>query len=103
MRAIQITEYGGPDVLRLRELPDPEPGDGELLVETAACGSSTTRSPDRAACRSAWPDVRWPGGLRLRPVRAIQITEYGGPDVLRLRELPDPEPGDGELLVQTVA
>lgn len=38
MRAIQITEYGGPDVLRLRELPDPEPGDGELLVETVACG-----------------------------------------------------------------
>ena len=36
-------------------------------------------------------------------MRAIQITEYGGPDVLRLRELPDPEPGDGELLVQTVA
>jgi NADPH:quinone reductase-like Zn-dependent oxidoreductase len=38
MRAIQITEYGGPDVLRLRELPDPEPGDGELLVQTAPCG-----------------------------------------------------------------
>ena len=38
MRAIQITEYGGPDVLRLRELPDPEPGDGELLVQTVACG-----------------------------------------------------------------
>jgi len=36
--AIQITEYGGPDVLRLRELPDPEPGDGELLVQAAACG-----------------------------------------------------------------
>ncbi|HYZ07364.1 MAG TPA: quinone oxidoreductase [Pseudonocardiaceae bacterium] len=38
MRAIQVTEYGGPDVLRLRELPDPEPGDGELLVRAAACG-----------------------------------------------------------------
>lgn len=38
MRAIEITEYGGPDVLRLRELPDPEPGDGELLVQTVACG-----------------------------------------------------------------
>ena len=38
MGAIQITEYGGPDVLRLRELPDPEPGDGELLVQTVACG-----------------------------------------------------------------
>lgn len=38
MRAIQITEHGGPEVLQLAELPEPEPGAGELLVETAACG-----------------------------------------------------------------
>lgn len=38
MRAIQITETGGPDVLRLAELPDPEPGPGQLLVELAAVG-----------------------------------------------------------------
>lgn len=38
MRAIQITETGGPDVLRLAELPDPEPGPGQLLVEVAAAG-----------------------------------------------------------------
>jgi NADPH:quinone reductase-like Zn-dependent oxidoreductase len=30
-------------------------------------------------------------------VRAIQITETGGPDVLRLAELPDPEPGCGQV------
>jgi NADPH2:quinone reductase len=38
MRAIQITETGGPEVLRLAELPDPSPGPGELLVELAAAG-----------------------------------------------------------------
>jgi NADPH2:quinone reductase len=38
MRAIQITETGGPDVLRLAELPDPELGPGQLLVELAAAG-----------------------------------------------------------------
>jgi NADPH2:quinone reductase len=38
MRAIQITETGGPEVLRLAELPDPEPGPGQLLVELAAAG-----------------------------------------------------------------
>lgn len=38
MRAIQITETGGPEVLRLAELPEPEPGPGQLLVEVAAAG-----------------------------------------------------------------
>ncbi len=38
MRAIQITETGGPEVLRLAELPDPAPGPGQLLVELAAAG-----------------------------------------------------------------
>jgi NADPH2:quinone reductase len=38
MRAIQIEEFGGPEVLRLVELPDPEPGEGEVLVEVARSG-----------------------------------------------------------------
>jgi NADPH2:quinone reductase len=38
MRAIEVTETGGPEVLRLAELPDPEPGPGQLLVELAAAG-----------------------------------------------------------------
>lgn len=38
MRAIQITETGGPDVLIPTELPDPQAGPGELLVEVTAAG-----------------------------------------------------------------
>ncbi|MGH3933706.1 MAG: quinone oxidoreductase family protein [Pseudonocardiaceae bacterium] len=38
MRAIQITETGGPEVLRLAELPDPKPGPGQLLVKLTAAG-----------------------------------------------------------------
>jgi NADPH2:quinone reductase len=38
MRAVQITEQGGPEVLQPAELPDPEAGPGELLVEVAAAG-----------------------------------------------------------------
>lgn len=36
MRAITITEYGGPAVLRLAEVPDPQPGPGEVLIDVAA-------------------------------------------------------------------
>ncbi|MFJ3672427.1 quinone oxidoreductase family protein [Streptomyces sp. NPDC090106] len=33
MRAVVVEEPGGPEVLRLREWPDPEPGPGELVVD----------------------------------------------------------------------
>jgi NADPH2:quinone reductase len=38
MRAVQVTATGGPEVLEPVELPDPEPGPGELLVDVAAAG-----------------------------------------------------------------
>ena len=38
MRAIQITEFGGPEVLRLVELPDPEPAAGEVLIKVTRAG-----------------------------------------------------------------
>src|SRR5215831_10031926 len=36
MRAVVITEPGGPDVLQVREVPDPQPGHGEVLIDVAA-------------------------------------------------------------------
>jgi NADPH:quinone reductase len=38
MRAIQVSEFGGPEVLEQVDLPDPEPGDGEVLVRVARAG-----------------------------------------------------------------
>lgn len=38
MRAILVSHHGGPEVLRLTEVPDPVPGPGQLLVEVAAAG-----------------------------------------------------------------
>jgi NADPH2:quinone reductase len=38
MRAIQVSEFGGPEVLRLCEVPDPEASDGLVPVEVAAAG-----------------------------------------------------------------
>jgi NADPH:quinone reductase len=38
MKAVQIKEFGGPEVLEHTELPDPEPGDGEVLVNVARSG-----------------------------------------------------------------
>jgi NADPH2:quinone reductase len=38
MRAIQMTEFGGPEVLQLAELPQPEPGPGEVLIRVSRAG-----------------------------------------------------------------
>jgi NADPH2:quinone reductase len=38
MRAIQMTEFGGPEVLRLVDLPQPEPGVGEVLINVTCAG-----------------------------------------------------------------
>ena len=36
MRAVVITEPGGPEVLKVQEVPDPEPAGGEVLVDVTA-------------------------------------------------------------------
>ena len=38
MRAIRVHEYGGPEAMRLEELPMPKPGDGQVLVRLEAAG-----------------------------------------------------------------
>ena len=38
MRAIQVTEFGGPEVLRLVDVPAPEPGDGEVGIRVTRAG-----------------------------------------------------------------
>ena len=38
MKAIQITQFGGPEVLTLADVPQPEPGPGQILIQVAAAG-----------------------------------------------------------------
>jgi NADPH2:quinone reductase len=36
----------------------------------------------------------------MRPVRAIRIDEWGGPEVMRLVDMPEPSPAEGEVLIE---
>jgi NADPH2:quinone reductase len=38
VRAIQMTEFGGPEVLELADVPIPQPGEGEVLVRVSRAG-----------------------------------------------------------------
>jgi len=55
MRAIQITEFGGPEVLELVDLPTPEPGPEEVLIEVSRAGVNfaDTHTRDNSYVRKA--------------------------------------------------
>ena len=59
MRAVQIQEFGGPEVLTIHELPIPSPGQDELLVQVHAAGinpvDTGVRSGRAAALAAAVP------------------------------------------------
>jgi NADPH2:quinone reductase len=38
MRAVVVTRHGGPEVLEVRDEPDPQPGPGQLLVDVEVAG-----------------------------------------------------------------
>ncbi|MCX6020569.1 MAG: NAD(P)H-quinone oxidoreductase [Chloroflexi bacterium] len=40
MKAIVVRQGGGPEVLRLEDVPTPEPGPGEILIEVMAAGGN---------------------------------------------------------------
>jgi NADPH2:quinone reductase len=60
MRAVQQTEFGGPEVLQVVDLPAPEPGPGEVLVRVARAGvnfADTHQREDRYVQRQHLPLV----------------------------------------------
>jgi NADPH:quinone reductase len=65
MHAIQITEPGGPEVMKWTELPTPDPGPGEILVRIEATGVN-------------FIDVYFRKGVYKMPLPAILGVEAAG-------------------------
>src|SRR5262249_53620017 len=73
MHAVQLVEHGGLDQLVYRtDLPLPEPGPGELLVEVRAAGINNTDLNTRIGWYSG--DGSWTG-------EALQLPRIQGADV----------------------
>src|ERR1700745_2233443 len=58
--------------------------------------AAARRQPDRAYPRHPHPVVI---GLE-KPVRAMEITEPGGPEVVRFAERDEPAPGPGQVTIR---
>ena len=63
MRAVEITSFGPPDVLRLGERPQPVAGAGEVLIRVNASGINRPDVVQRLA-PPTFPVWRWPGWCR---------------------------------------
>ncbi|MGY1669937.1 quinone oxidoreductase family protein [Geodermatophilus sp. SYSU D00710] len=84
MRAVQITRFGGPEVLDVVDLPDPVPGDGRQLYEVSSAGvnyADTHQTEDSYLAPQQLPLV--PGAEFVgRPAgggeRVVGLLEGGG-------------------------
>ena len=83
MRAIQVRRFGGPEVLELVDLPEPEPSDGRLLLDVAAAGvnfADTNQAADRYLAPQSVPFV--PGleavGHDPQGRRVVALLNHGG-------------------------
>jgi NADPH:quinone reductase len=79
MRAVGVTEFGGPEALHVVELPDPEAGPGELRIRVHAAAVNPTDTALRAGVRADQlkdvPPPYVPG------MDAAGVLDQVGPDV----------------------
>jgi NADPH:quinone reductase-like Zn-dependent oxidoreductase len=61
MKAVVVHQYGGPEVLKFEEYPDPAPGTGEVLVRVAATSVNPIDYKRRAGLTKDFYPLKFPG------------------------------------------
>jgi len=60
MKAVVVYEYGGPEVLKFEDYPDPVPGPGEVLIRVAAASVNPIDCERRAGLTTAFYPLIFP-------------------------------------------
>ncbi len=76
MKAIRVHDFGGPDVMRLEEVPDLKAGPGEVVVRTKAIGVNPVDTYIRSGMYAAKPNLPYTPGTD-----AAGIVEFVGEGV----------------------
>ena len=61
MKAVVVRQYGGPEVLKFEDYPDPVPGPGEVLVRVAATSVNPIDYKRRAGLTKDFYPLQFPG------------------------------------------
>jgi NADPH:quinone reductase-like Zn-dependent oxidoreductase len=61
MKAVVVHQYGGPEVLKFEDYPDPVPGPGEVLVRVAATSVNPIDYKRRAGMTKDFYPLKFPG------------------------------------------
>jgi NADPH:quinone reductase-like Zn-dependent oxidoreductase len=61
MKAVVVHQYGGPEVLKFEDYPDPVPGPGDVLVRVAATSVNPIDYKRRAGLTKDFYPIRFPG------------------------------------------
>ena len=110
MQAVGFHRYGGPDVLELIELPVPEAGPGDLLIEVAAAAVNPTDLLMRSGGQAKWmmglvppyvPGMEFAG--RVRQVGANVDGFLVGQPVMGVVDARRPEGGAQAQFVRVAA
>lgn len=80
MKAIRVREFGGPEVMRLEEMPDLHPGHKQVLVRVKAAGVNPTDTYTRAGKDASGPPLPYTPGID-----AAGTVESVGDDVTSVR------------------
>ena len=63
MKAVVMNEYGGPEVLKFADYPDPTPGPGDVLVKVAAASINPIDVLQRSGATKDFFPVEFPGAI----------------------------------------
>jgi NADPH2:quinone reductase len=92
MKAIVVHEFGGPEVLKLEEVPTPKPAAGQVLVRVHAAGVNPYDTYMRAGTYAVKPPLPYTPGSD-----GAGVIEAVGPGVTKVK------PGDRVYVAKTVS